>query len=107
MHHIDTLNLVLETASMYSIQLMILLFVKGLSVQSSEHLKDLNVITILPMTNPIWPHGDTVLMCLNMALDVINNRTDILTGYKLNLIVDDDKVSCSFATGTGACGVSF
>ena len=64
-----------------------------MSQSTAEEPKDVYVITLLPMTGTVWPAGKTMLMVVNMALDIINNRSDILEGYNLKLIISDTKVS--------------
>ena len=51
----------------------------------------LYVATLLPMTGP-WPGGRAMLTAATMALDHINNRTDILPHYKLHIVHGDTKV---------------
>ena len=63
------------------------------SLSSAEEPKDVYVLALLPMTGTVWPGGKAILMVANMALEFINNRSDILEGYNLKLIVTDTKVS--------------
>lgn len=40
-----------------------------------------------------WPGGQACLPAAQMALDLVNNRTDILPDYELELIHYDSMVS--------------
>ena len=48
---------------------------------------------LLPFGGTNWPGGDALMVAAEMALEQINNRTDILAEYKLNIIKEDDQVS--------------
>ena len=64
-------------------------------LQSEIQLKRLYLLTILPYPDPnatiqpAWDKGPDVLPAAELAVDLINNRTDILEGYQLELIHDD------------------
>ena len=59
----------------------------------SEEAKDVYIMGLLPMGGTAWPAGEALLLAANMALEHINNSTDVLNGYNLRLIVEDTKVS--------------
>ena len=59
----------------------------------SEEPKDVFIMGLLPMGGTGWPAGGALLLAANMALEHINNRTDVLNGYNLKLIVGDSQVS--------------
>ena len=63
-----------------------------LSASYGEEVKDLNILTLLPITGTVFPYGNTMFMVMNMALDDIEHQDDVLRGYKMNFIVSDDKV---------------
>ncbi|KAL3832387.1 hypothetical protein ACJMK2_024035, partial [Sinanodonta woodiana] len=49
----------------------------------------LNLMGLLPMTGNVWSGGGACLPALQMGIDHVNARTDILPGYNLNLIWKD------------------
>ncbi|XP_077868716.1 gamma-aminobutyric acid type B receptor subunit 1-like [Saccoglossus kowalevskii] len=51
---------------------------------------------LLPF-NGAWSGGDAQLVSMNMALEEVNTREDILPGYRLQLIYNDTE--CNVATG--------
>ena len=58
-----------------------------------EETKDLNIMGFFPMTGEVFRGGKACLLGSNMALQHINQRDDILHGYRLNLIWRDSKAS--------------
>ena len=46
-----------------------------------------------PMTGPGWRGGAEALPAIELAVQVINNSTDILPGHEIRLIWNDTKVS--------------
>ena len=55
--------------------------------------KDLNIMGFLPMTGTMFRGGPACLLATNMAIDHVNEREDILEGFRLNLVWRDSKVS--------------
>ena len=68
-------------------------------ITSLEHpertrgMKDLYLLGLFPIGGDVWPAGEALLLAIHMALEQVNNRTDILPGYRLNLIYRDTMVS--------------
>ena len=58
-----------------------------------EETNDLNIMGFFPMTGEVFRGGKACLLGSNMALQHINQRDDILHGYRLNLIWRDSKAS--------------
>ena len=54
--------------------------------------KKLYIGALFPMSGG-WPGGQACLPSAQMALDLVNNRTDILPDYELELIHYDSMVS--------------
>lgn len=54
--------------------------------------KTLNLMGLLPMKGTYWPGGGACLPALEMAIDDVNSRADILNGYDLNLTWMDSMV---------------
>lgn len=54
--------------------------------------KKLYIGALFPMSGG-WPGGQACLPSAQMALDLVNNRTDILPDYELELIYYDSMVS--------------
>ncbi|KAL7829316.1 hypothetical protein AOLI_G00302010 [Acnodon oligacanthus] len=54
--------------------------------------KKLYIGALFPMSGG-WPGGQACLPSAQMALDLVNKRTDILPDYELELIYHDSKVS--------------
>ena len=65
------------------------------TTSEKTQLKRLYLLTILPYPDPTatiqpaWDKGPCLLPAAELAVDLINNRTDILEGYQLELIHDD------------------
>ena len=53
--------------------------------------RELHLIGLFPVEGPAF--GQATLVAANLALDHINNRTDILPGYTLRLHPNDTAVS--------------
>ena len=53
----------------------------------------LTLSVLLPLSSP-GIDGRTYLPALDLALEIINNRSDILPGYRLKAVVNDSAVSC-------------
>lgn len=64
---------------------------------SSAGKKKLYIGALFPMSGG-WPGGQACMPSAQMALDLVNNRSDILPDYELELIHYDSMVSES------ACG---
>ena len=60
--------------------------------------KDVYLMGLIPFGGDVWPAGEAIMAAINMALEQINNRTDVLSGYRLNLIVDDTQVKYTTST---------
>ena len=58
--------------------------------------KDLYLMGMLPMSGELWPGGGACLPPMEIALQQINERDDILPDYKLNLIWKDTAVNMAF-----------
>lgn len=56
-------------------------------------VKILNIMGLLPMTGEKWSGGGACLTATHMALRHVNERTDILQEYKLDLTWRDGQVS--------------
>ena len=56
-------------------------------------VEDLYLLGLFPVGGDAWPAGEALLLAVNIALEQVNNRTDILPGYRLNLIPSDTMVS--------------
>lgn len=78
---------------MMSSAIIILLFT-GLSAAMAE-TEPLAISVMLPLS---FPHldGDAYLPAMDIALELINNKSDLLPGYTLNAIVNDSAVSIKF-----------
>ena len=61
--------------------------------RQEAELRDLYLMGLLPVGGTAWPVGRNLLVAMEMALDVVNNRTDVLAGYRLHLVVADTAVS--------------
>ena len=55
-------------------------------------VKDLYLIGFTSVTGRVWPGGGALLPAFEMAIHDINNRTDILSDYKLTLLLRDTQV---------------
>ena len=49
-----------------------------------------------PLANPSWSEGPPIALALNMARDQINNQTELLPDYRIELIHDDS--GCEYTT---------
>ena len=58
-----------------------------------ETIKDLYLMGLISLSGDVWPAGEAMMAVINMALEQVNNRTDVLDGYRLNVLVEDTKVS--------------
>ena len=56
-------------------------------------MKDLYLMGLIPMTGDTWPGGGVCLPPMEMAIRHVNEREDILPGYRLNLIWKDTAVN--------------
>ena len=61
-------------------------------VVASGETHDLNVLNMMSMTGS-WRGGMTMKVASEMAVDHINNRSQLLPGYRLRLINKDTQVS--------------
>ncbi len=57
----------------------------------SDNLTDLYIMGLFPMEGS-WAGGLGIMPAVQIALEHINDRLDILPGYRLNLIWDNTKV---------------
>ena len=62
------------------------------AVESDPPLKDLYIMGLYPMEGS-WAGGHALLPATQLGLQHVNDRSDILPGYRLNLIWSDTKVS--------------
>ena len=71
-----------------------ILFIFGFTSASilRQKTKDLHIMGLFPMTGTAWPGGYATKTATEMAIEEINNRSDILPEYKLNLHSVDSKV---------------
>ena len=46
----------------------------------------------LPLVTGAWPGGTAMLTSSEIALNIINNRSDILPDYRLNLVYNNTNV---------------
>jgi hypothetical protein len=58
----------------------------------ASRVKTLNMMVTLPMTGQAFPAGGSCFPAIQMAIDTINARSDILDGYDLNVTWRDTKV---------------
>lgn len=74
---------------------VLLLITLTKSMQASEEATDnrttLYLLGLFPFSDP-WPGGETMLPAVQIAIEHINNRSDILPGYRLALIWEDTEV---------------
>ena len=74
------------------------------ALTAAKQLPTLSLLTMLPFPNPIpqfdpsWNEGDKILPALYLAVDQINNRTDLLPCHRLDLVVVDG--GCDIAATT-------
>lgn len=71
-----------------------LTFVAVEAVGRQSNSRDIYLLGLIPMGGDVWPAGQTVLLGINMALEEVNSRVDILDGYSLKLLWGDTKVGC-------------
>ena len=55
-------------------------------------MKYLTIGAYSPLTGPCWGGGHVVKQVIELALSQVNNRTDILPGYELRMVLNDTKV---------------
>lgn len=60
--------------------------------QSFDEREDLYLMGLFPFGGTAWPGGNATEAAANIALDEINNRTDVLPGYTLKVIAGDSRV---------------
>ena len=63
-----------------------------LCVDPSDGVKILTIGSYSPLTGPCWGGGYAVKLVMELALSQVNNRTDILPGYELQMVLNDTKV---------------
>lgn len=61
-------------------------------VVSSDDLKVLTICSYSPLSGPCWDGGFAVKLVMDLALKQINNRKDVLPGYRLEMVLNDTKV---------------
>lgn len=61
-------------------------------------MKYLTIGAYSPLTGPCWGGGHVVKLVIELALDQVNNRTDILPGYELRMVLNDTKVCINYLT---------
>ena len=72
---------------------MLVIWLPALTLSLYSDKKDLYLMGLLPMTGDTWPGGGACLPPMEMAIRQINEREDILPGYRLNLIWKDTAVN--------------
>ena len=62
--------------------------------------KNISILSLLPypdpLFNPLWREGPSISLALDMARDQINNQTELLPDYHIELLHDDS--GCEFET---------
>ena len=61
-------------------------------------ITDLYLMGLLPMSGETWPNGGVCLPPMEMAIRHVNEREDLLPGYRLNLVWKDTAVNMLFYT---------
>jgi hypothetical protein len=90
-----------------SLAFVLLIFSYQIQLGKFEELKVLNMMGFLPMGGNILPFGHSCLPSMDMAMEHIDARTDILDGYKLSLTWRDTEVKHSRDSGSsGSSGGS-
>lgn len=79
----------MQSAFFLQISFLIILF---LCSRLSTGKKKLYIGALFPMSGG-WPGGQACMPSAQMALDLVNNRSDILPDYELELIHYDSMVS--------------
>lgn len=78
---------------MNNLTIVFFCFVTILSTVPSHGLKYLTIGGYSPLTPAcLWTGGRAVEQVVELALSQVNNRTDILPGYELRLVLNDTKV---------------
>ena len=80
------------------LSLAAVLLVSVCTCGGEEELKDLHLMGLFNIVGTTFISGDATLMAANMALEHINNRSDVLGGYRLVLHVNDTHVSTFIST---------
>lgn len=95
--------------------LVLLIWIILLCVCTAEEVnsgkpRTLSLLSLLPYPNPrgsgsdyaqpVWGDGPAVFLAAKLAVDIINNRTDILHGYKLELLRGDSGCNVVSKTST-------
>ncbi len=70
---------------------VLLLWHCNLCVGQGGDVKDIYIMGLFPMEG-MWSGGESMMIAAQMGMDHVNQRTDILPGYKLNLVWDCTKV---------------
>ena len=71
------------------------------SEEESTNLKKLYIGGIFPNSGGTWDGGKGCLPAALMALEDVNNRTDMLPGYELKMFHNDSMVSNPFTLSKG------
>ena len=58
----------------------------------SHGVKYLTIGAYSPLTGPCWGGGHVVKPLMELALSQVNNRTNVLPGYELQVVLNDTKV---------------
>ena len=70
---------------------------------AGDNQKSIAILTMAPYSNfgeedPGWPGGPAVIPAVRLAVDRINNSTDVLSGYHIQLL--EGNSGCHFSTRT-------
>lgn len=79
-------------SALLRLSLIGLLFLLLFLPRASAGKKKLYIGALFPMSGG-WPGGQACMPSAQMALDLVNNRSDILPDYELELIHYDSMVS--------------
>lgn len=75
-----------------NIVLMALLSCRVLACAQSRDVADLTITVFVPLTAEDYD-GRPLLPAVDVTLDLVNNRSDMLPGYRLNYVAADSAVS--------------
>ena len=79
--------------SMFTTVLLVMCLLTYHAGNCEDGTKDLYLMGLIPFGGNTWPAGEALQLAMDMALEQVNNRTDLLWGYRLNLMVEDTRVN--------------